>query len=729
MDIREGKLWVTEAFLTEELPIAPWCISSVTVRMGTMRFRRQQSTLWENYPHIKLKRKVLISLESIDFDTINPFKNGLFNAPSISEILNQYKSFLTTRKQEYDLQLVDELEERWMAYYKGLDERYYQQEWQVNKARGEQKANHLAQSIAILRLLHSGDLCGFSSKKDLQQAVATKVSELNLYGKGLSSYSRLRTTLASYRKALNDPDTDEREVVVSNHHGNQRRLKFDLDHRAAALRYYLDGKKPDKYSSWLDYVNFMRLEAETSKEDCIQYKRFCQITQEKEVIDMAAMKRHGGAEYHAYIAPFVLRKPFQFSLTLVAGDGWEPGRSVKFKWWNPNKKRFEQRTGTMSVWLWYDVKTKFILSHNVAPFENSYQIRMSFRDIIHMWGECPTSAMVDKKWMNQEHTKRMFEKADVFLQPKKAYSPWTNPAERNNKENNKIHRYLDDYWVNMTQNHSQQSRHNEEHVRGASSMSESDFRAMVYEIIERYNSQILKSLGGKTPQEAFLSSERDPHCKAFNPLDLTWIFGEKTVSTVRNYNVEITVATKTYLFCVAPEDIRAFQQASPHKNKVRVYYDERHMDTADLYAFSDEKDESGDVYICTAINADKIRVSGSTLERSRDPEHDAKLGWQQKRKATLDEIIEERIEELQQVEDSIGWNTAAFMNASQQRYKEAHSNEVAKQYRDYHQDREDFEGHRVTVDKKGVPQVMDSDQEFEIMRQKMQELNQESLNQ
>lgn len=730
IDYRHGKLWVTEEFLTEELPWAPWAVSVNTIRNGTRKFRKAQSDRWENHPHIKLGRKVLINWSTIDFETLHPFKTiGLLLPPwegdregGLQTLVNQIKTAKEADRQFAHASIIDDLDTQWMAYFRSTDEHYYQSKYKVNRAGGDTRANHLAQSVAILRLLHSGNLCGLDTKKDLQVAIAQRVKELDLYGKGLNSYDRLRKTQTEYKQALQNPDEDERDVVVSGHYGNQKRLKFDDTHWTAAMRYYfgmVHQQKPDKWAAWRDYSNFMIMEEGLSQDEIIQYSRFKQITLEKEVVDIAAKIRHGGPYYEAYVRPFVLRQKMQYSNTLTAGDGWEPGRSVDYRWFDPKKKRWVNRTGTMNVWLWYDWKSKAIISHNVAPFENSHQIRNSFRDIIGLHGSCPRAVMVDKKWAEQEDTSRMFEKADVMIAQKKAYSPKTNLAERNNKESNKIHRYLDEFWVNMTFNHSLQSQHNEEKIGGVKPMSEADFRAMVYKIIERYNHTPLESLNGRTPMEVYLSN-MDPKCRAFDPLELTWIFGEKTITTVHNYGLKIKIASKEYEFLIRPEDMRTYQRASPKHDKVRVYYDERDMDSVDIYAFADKDDDNTDSYICTLTNADRVRVEPINLDDT--PGHDQKLGWQKKRGDVLDDIIQEKVDYMDEIEETMGWNTASYMNASQEQYKEAHSNAVAKVYRNYHQDREEQEGHRVIreapVKNKSKAAVIDEDEKFRIYQER-----------
>ena len=729
IDYRSGQLWVTESFLAEELPCAPWQISINTIRNGTRKYRKHQSSdRWENHPHIKLQRQVLINFDTIDFEEIRPFKGTNLDIPDKATLINLWQSAKQADREAAQVGLIDDLDERWMAYYQGPDERYYQSKFGVNRAKGDTRANHLAQSVAILRLLASGELCGFSNKKDLQTAIAQRVKELELYGKGLNSYDRVRKTLTAYRKSLKDSDQDERDVVVSGHYGNEKAQKFDDLHRTVMLRYYLGlvhQQKPDKWAAWRDYYNFMITEGGCAPHETIKYARFKQITLEKSIEDMAAAIRHGGAAYEAFIRPFVLRQEMLYSNTLVAGDGWEPGHSAKFRWFDPKKKRWINRTGTMNVWLWYDWKSKAILSHNIAGFENSHQIRMSFRDIIGLHGSCPRAVMVDKKWQDQSDTSRMFEKAGLFIAGKKAHSPWTSIAERNNKEMNKLHRYLDEFWVNMTQNHSLQSQHNEEKIRGGKSkffeekqesgkhLEEAELRALVLKIIERYNHTPVKSLGGRTPMEVYEAS-KDPKCTKPDPLDLMWMFGETTVAKTHNYNVKIKIASVEHTFLIRPEDINTYRKASPKHNRVRIYYDERHLESVDLYSYTDKEDQAGDAYICSAINSDRVRVDPINLDDAEG--HDAKLGWQKKRGDTVDQLIKDELQYMDEIDETMGWDTATYMSMSQDQYKAAHSNAVAKKYTSYHQEREAWEGHRVLQESADPVTVMTDDEKYELRK-------------
>ncbi|MEQ8685469.1 MAG: hypothetical protein RIE86_09255 [Imperialibacter sp.] len=701
---RSGKLYVTEKYLVEVLGM-----KQNSVRDGMKRFRKHATTNWENSEAIKLGRKKLINFDTIPFETsfpfnskgCHPFDAGVSPAlPNKARLIADLKAEQATVVQANLSSFFDALPEKWAAFYQGTDELYFQNEFNVNRHAAYNKAKDLSTCVAILRFLVSVGSgateveakTGYPSKKDLQEAVLEHIKAMGL--KGLPhSWDRLRKYESQYKK-LSQSDTnpspsgggaqraegvDPRTVVVSGHQGNTSAQKFDEVQRTALLETYLRPHKPDKLECWMDFKALLVKEENMAEDKIISYSRFKQITLERDIALLAAKCRGGSSYYETFVRPFILGKKPEYSMSLVAGDGWQPGRSVKFKWRNPKTGQTVDRQGTMNVWLWFDVKSSFIYSHSVEPFETGNQIRQSFRDIIALQGKCPASVIIDKKWKEQSDTKRMFEKAGVKIENKRAYNPKSNPAERNNKELNKHHRRIDKFWVDMTNNMAEW-KHNEEHVRQGKAMEEAEFREMIYQIIERHNYTARKSLGGRTPYE--VSQEAIfPQCQSFSPLELTWIFGETTRTTVRNWDVKIEIATRKYHFCIMDADMPTYyRNQHRHDNWVRVYYDERYMDTVDIYSITDEHDTTGDKYICTAINADQIRVNKATVEEPLDHRFDL----QRQRQEAVDQIIADELEHHQQMKDSLGWDEAAVMSVSQERYKEAHSNAVAQQYRNFH---------------------------------------------
>lgn len=467
----------------------------------------------------------------------------------------------TTKQNTHEL-AVASLPEKWMAFYIGTDEKYYQDNYNINYdlSKGN-RAYQMAVGMAILRFIHANRVksdrvfqVGLEKMEDFLQGIVLHLKKLNLYGMP-TSYDRLRSTYYKYVKALCD-QTDPRDLLVSGKYGNKNREVFDEVHLAVLKEVYLKSKKPDIFNAWTLYSKVMEQEYSLTP---VKYSRFKQKCSDKEIQVLAARCREGSSYYETTVRWFHLRKRPDYAFSLISGDGWEPGHSVKYSVYDEKSKRMVNKVGTMNVWYWMDLRTKAILAYRIAPAENSYQIRQSFRDILSLHdGWCPMSVMLDKKWEEQKDIKRMFEKAGVVIQPKRGYNPKSNPIERNNKEANKIHRDLDEMWVNMTPGVSRQNRHNDEALRGAKPMEYAEFYQMVKTIFNTLNNTASEFLNGRTPMEAVLERNYHENCKQYDLSQRLWMFGDQRIEQVRNYKITIQIATKKYTFVIPEGDIRTY---------------------------------------------------------------------------------------------------------------------------------------------------------------------------
>lgn len=708
--LKGSHLYVTPDFVCE------YGVTYDFVKKSMNYYRTGKISKWANNPNNKLGRKRLIDFDSIDFRNLKPFKQP--NAPAIpikSQLLEYLKEEEREKRASQNDLLALSVENSWEKFYNPSDKKYYQDKYNVNsgRANGRDRAKDLATCMAILRMLNEYSTIqkikhhtGFSRKGDLLDAVFNYIKSNDLYGLA-TSYRNFNPKFNEYKEALKDKSKDERDVLVHGNQGNRIGVKFDHYHKIIFLEIYLDPKKPDILECWYNYKENMKVQFGLAEESCISYSRFKQICQEKEIKVLAAKCRDGGPYYEVFIRPFIIGKPPRNSMSLVAGDGWVPGRRVKYNKVTYDEKGREivtPKIGVMNVWIWYDWKSSAILSHSTTPNEHSEAIRKSFRNIMGLHGKCPRSVMVDKKWMKQKETKEMFELAGVYLQPKRGYNPKSNIAERNNKEANKHHRNLDDFWVDVT-NNTVGFKHNEEWVRKAKPMEEADFRAMVYKIIERHNHSPRPSLKGKTPWEVYeenISSE----CKEFDPLELTYIFGATSKpTTVRNYSVKFQVASKKHHYIIPKQDMIAYNSRNVRKDKVIVYYDELHMDTVDIYEFdpNDPENKSKHIYICTCTNADDIAINRATVEE----ELDHKFSDQQERGTELDNWITETLAQHESDMESLDIDPISVQQVSQDRYKEIHENRISKVYRDFHQEREMEAGIKIRGDKEVVTNDVD----------------------
>jgi hypothetical protein len=635
-----------------------------------------------------------------------------------SELKDKDKALIPTREELLELIISDEtkksqsnseisqlsLPEKWACNYIGIDEKYFQDKYNVNydPAKGN-RARDLATGMAILRFIYSNrdrvirlSNTGFEKMEDLIQAICENLKnrKTKLYGLP-TSYSRLRLYYYDYAKKVENGE-EPRDILVSERYGNDNAQKFDEIHMAVLKEVYLRTNKPDKYACWNDYRQIMLQEYAMEP---VEYSRFKQKCNTNEIRMLAGKVREGREYYEVVIRPFHLRKAPEFNLSLISGDGWEPGRGILHKVKDKDGK-IKEVVSTMNVWYWMDWKSTAILGWRISHAESGHDIRQSFRDIMNLHGGyCPRSVMLDKRWAEDANNKRMFEKAGVFIQPKRSYNPKSNLIERLNKEMNKHHRKLDENWVNMTPGYSQANRHNKEAVN-LTPMQYDEFVEMITTIFNTHNNVALKNLNGKTPLED-LYSNINPECKVFNEIERLWIFGQKRIETVYNNNTfKIQIASKKYQFVLPEDHIASFIKRDVKYNKVRVYFDEKFMETADIYEFSDENDDTFDRYICTCQNADSIRYTSAQVEMKDDDW--TKFHKQQKRAKIVDEYIKKDLEEKEQILDATNFDRASVYKVSQEKYKEANSTEMGKMYTQYYEEVENEETLRkavVTVDK------------------------------
>lgn len=662
------------------------------------------------FENLRLNKTRFVDYDTINWSDIKPFKQGK-PYPDRLLLIDEYEKEKQAQVGESQREMAQSLPSLWNRYYEAMDERWFREEHNVNEGRaGDQnRSEERATGMAILRFLNAYQTKATiktlgieGGKKDLQTMVGKYLSQMNPpLSKFPTSYDNIRKLVNRYSKAIESGE-DPRSLLLHGNSGNSHRKKLDEAQELIMQELYLQPKQPDAWSCWRDYTNYFRQQGlEESK--LIGYTRFKQYFATPEMQIIAAKIRNGSAYYEAFFRPFILGKMPEHSMSLISGDGWEPGRSVKFKWINRNGEVVD-RIGTMNVWYWIDWKSKYILSHRISGFENSKDIRLSFRDIIALYdGRVPRSVMIDNKWQKQKDISRMLKKAGVMTQDKAAYHPQTNYIERINRETNKLHRQLDEHWVDMTNTWAAgHFKHNDDHIRGVKPLTEQEFHEMILKIIHTHNNTPYKSLNGRTPQEVFQDSF-NPDCGVMDPLQQSWIFGDSTVSTVRRFTVSIDIATRKYQFIIPNEYRRKLTREIGKDWKVKIYYDERHMDTVDLYAFSDPESDHTDRYICTALNADSIKVNRSSVESDLDQNHSRNLGYQKAGINVVDEIIEEFQEEQQASAKRLNIDLASVKAVSQDHYKESMSNEVARAYNRYYEDQLDTSFETVEVDKRVKP--------------------------
>lgn len=666
----------------------------------TVAFGRYTKGSIKTFANIRVNGKRYVDYDSINWPDIKPFKNGSAYPDKltlIDQVTKERKQLVEEAKSD----MFESLPSLWNEYYQQADERWYRQEKRVNNGRcGDQsKSEDLATGMAILRFLYTNSNLAtikfttngtYTSKKELQTAVGAYLRQMNPRLQGFpTNYDSIRKLTNKYKKAVESGD-DPRELLLHGNTGNDHNLKLDEAQELVIQELYLQPRKPDFYAVYRDYFNWCIRHLGKKENELVSYTRVKQYCTTPEMQLISSKVRDGSAYYDSVFRPFVLRKSPEYSMSLISGDGWEPGRSARFNWFNPKTRKWQMRTGTMNVWYWYDWKSKYILSHRVSGFENGQQIRLSFRDIIAMYdGRVPRSVMIDLKWQNNPEISSMMDKAGVMYQEKQAYAPKTNRIERNNKEMNKLHRQFDEYWANMDRKtNSVRHQHNDEHLRGVDPLTEQELNEMVMTLIQTHNNTMYKSLGGKTPRQVFFESI-SPDCRVVDALEQTWLFGERTIVRVKNYTVSVTVSTITYTYVIPNESRIDLTRQIGKDWRVKVYYDERHMDQVDIYVYEREDSDITDRYICTAINSDKVRVNSSSVEAGDDKDHSRNLAYQKAGVNVVDKYIQDLEESRVQRAGKLDINLASVRAMSQEKFKEAMSDEVARQYKSYYEDQLD----------------------------------------
>jgi hypothetical protein len=184
-----------------------------------------------------------------------------------SELKDKDKALIPTREELLELIISDEtkksqsnseisqlsLPEKWACNYIGIDEKYFQDKYNVNydPAKGN-RARDLATGMAILRFIYSNrdrvirlSNTGFEKMEDLIQAICENLKnrKTKLYGLP-TSYSRLRLYYYDYAKKVENGE-EPRDILVSERYGNDNAQKFDEIHMAVLKEVYLRTNLPD----------------------------------------------------------------------------------------------------------------------------------------------------------------------------------------------------------------------------------------------------------------------------------------------------------------------------------------------------------------------------------------------------------------------------------------------------------------------------------------------------
>jgi len=748
----DDRIWVTTKYL-EYLGL-----SLNTIKSGYKRYRSGRGQSWEPNLTEKLNNCTLIA-----YDSIPPEQSSLYGIPTIEEIT----SHLAIDEAE-ELEITQKsIPELWKPFYKVEDSIWFQTKYNVNgnRANGRDRAKELAIGCAILRMLNTYSTkskiqkyTGFACKSDLYEAVYAYAKS---YGEGglyeiPTTYRWLRPKVKGWAEA--DKHNEDPRLVfnLERHLENDHALKFTSEHQAAFMMYYLNpigdkklGQKLPLLSCHRHYVNNMLHEFGIAEEECVDIGAIrAHFNKTRERKNLVRKARHGTTYFDSYVMPYIIGKSPEYSFSLVAGDGWMPGRTVitRRKIWNESKKDYviQTRKRGINVWIWYDWKSKAILAHYLSPTETGEGIRKSFRDILSFWGIVPGSVMIDKKWTQQSDIQRLFEKADVHIESKKPYRPQGSIAERNNKEVNKYFREEDPFWVNMDRNtHTPEFRHNEDWVRNAAPVEEEEFLKTLHRIIHRYNNTPLKSLDGQTPLEV-LQENINPLCRKVDPLESNFIFGDRRGPIkVSAYNFDIQIATKTYRYAIGFEikngkvdnnnDHIRFDRTVRPSERVLVYFDEKHMDTVDIYSYIDEDDPTTHRYMMTAVNQDLIRVNRSSFEQNpgqRKALQDRRLKIAKDHyDQQLREIAENAknwglLEEMEDESGDVRYDVTTLYQNGQAAEKERAANEVNTAYDTYHMDRE-YEEMVIVKDAPKPKQSVSSEEKRRLLEQQMKKLNEE----
>lgn len=624
--------------------------------------------------------------------------------PNKELLLARLKEDTIIKSTEQTEECINNLPQAWAIYINAMDIHWFGQQLSTSTADNiGKKTRDLATGMAIFRLLDNcqkkndvKQFTGFNNKEELIRALATTAERMDIYGLPCS-YDRLRVKYYDYRKAL-DNNEEPRWVLIPKTFGNTNTQKLTDEHKAIIDELYLRTNKPDRTTVYEIYTEQCSLYSMKP----VAYRTLLDYLSSNFIQALAVRERDGKGAYETRVKPHVKRY-VNYSLSLIAGDGWVPGRAVMHK--DKNGKTVEKR---MTVWLWYDWKSRAILGHSIASEENSQQIRLSFRRIINVLdGKIPMSVMMDKRWQMNPEIQQMFTKLGVIIQDKRAFNPKSNIAERSNKYMNKFHRTIETYWANMTPGVSAENRHNPEALRDATTITEKEFSEQILQVISLYNTSKLESLGYRSPIEVF-ESAINPEVKTIDHLQRRWAFGNTKIVTVRNGYLQLEIASKKYEYFIPK--LSEFLKYNIKNNKVRVYYDEEFLDTVDIYSFDNTDDTSNDTYITTCETVE--RMNASKVEQK---EKDLKLlGKMMSLGTELDQELDKHIATNKQLLNELtDGEVMSVHQVSQERFKQIQESNFMKMYRGVYHDYVEIQPAQPVTKKQKVLVLRDGTEEIE----------------
>lgn len=587
----------------------------------------------------------------------------------------------------------EQLPEKWAFYYDSKDEHYYKKKLATSHLLDiGRKAKGMAIGMAIMRFIHDNKNkaeikknTGFATREELMKAIAKVLSTMELYGVP-TSYDRLRIKYYDYTKAIAGiTKSDYRDIMVPGNIGNTNPLKYGDEHRSVFLEYYLH---PQKYSIETSYDNYCHIIQKELGLLPMSMSRAKQIALENEVRTLASLSRLGKSYYEVHVRPHVLGKSPQYSFSLVAGDGLVLGTRVKYLFNDKKTGQSTYRVGLMSTWIWYDTATGAILSYDISINEDSAQVRNSFRHIIALHGQAPVSVMIDKKYEKDHDLQVMFGRLGVKTQPKRAYNPKANPAERFNKEINAIHRELDEKWINRSPGVKSKNLHNDDLQKGTPTMDEMDFRALVKDIVNIWNNEAVAEYKGLSRLEK-AKEIANPDAVQPDYFQMIEAFAQTTIVTVRNGWFKFSIAGKTYEYEVP--DWIGFTMKNIKNNRVRVYYDEKFMEQVEIYAFENENELENDrhLYSCKPV----ARINKAQVEMTKEDWEN--FHHQHERAKQTDKELKDKIAERKKRLEDLSLDAHTIKGASQARHKEAIASAGAHLYDSYYEDLEHEAGRRV----------------------------------
>jgi hypothetical protein len=496
------------------------------------------------------------------------------------------------------------------------------------------------------------------------------------------SYNRLRKNIIHAEKSLAQGGLDE--FVTHGNVGNKHNEKLSEIHKAILVELYKNPKdengnviaqKLSIKTCWNDYRAIVLNDFAEQPASYSTVKRFLSTNFVKTI---TFKSRHGSKPYGDQIRPYSRRTNTNWSFTLCAGDGWNPGRSILFS---------HKDVSRATVWLWYDWHSEAIIGFEIGRNENSEMIRLAFRKIGLLHNDhFPKEVLIDKKWSENEETRLLFEKAGVLIKRKKAYNPKENKAERLIKELNKIHREFDKNWASLT-NHTLNYTHNDELIRKAAPLEYPVFRSMIIDIISAYNNQKLEKYNGKSRIE--VCQERIcENPKVIHPLERVRIFGNRRIATVRNGAFKIQIASKQYEYEI-PQWEKLFSKSQRHSS-VAVYYDESFMQSVDVFHYKEENNPDQDTHLaqCHLLK----RYNPSSTEQTKEDQKT--MGHYQKVGNDFDKAVEAELAKYETIVDTFDLRSS-IQRAGQDRYKEALSAEMSKKYRNVFEDEEKEKGYEI----------------------------------